>query len=345
MKKTLFALCAISAAFTSINVSALQVKVGAASLSSRYLEANKSADDAIATIKQAHADGVKILSFPEAFLGGYPLWNYVEKTINIADGQKHKAEFIQGAIDLKGKEIKKIQKAAKKYNMGVIMGANLRGTGSNKNQVFNAVIMIDEHGDILNVHKKTSASHTERQYWAAGDAASIKNVTMQGLQVTAVQCWEARNPLTVSQLALNGPDVVFLPTQDFYHEEVGGSYHVEMRYIGRNVHSYVFSSSIMFEWKDLEKKHPKLVEEWQQVMPPKLPKLFPGGASAVGPDGKIIETSKPFETKILTTIVDTDKIQGSTALHSITDSYRLEKDYTLYIDGKKLSGNGADSIY
>ena len=345
MKKTLLAVCLTSAMFASVDASALQVKVGAVSLASHYLNANKSADDVVASIKKAHADGVKILSFPEAFLGGYPLWNYVEKTINVADGEKHKAEFIKGAIDLTGKELKKIKKAAKKYDMGVVIGANLRGTGATKNQVYNAVIMINEHGKILNVHKKTSASHTERQYWTAGDAASIKNVTMQGLEVTAVQCWEARNPLTVSQLALNAPDVVFLPTQDFYHEEIGGSYHVEMRYIGRNVHSYVFSSSIMFDWKELEKGFPKLAEEWKKVLPPGLPKLFPGGASAVGPKGNIIETTKPFESKIVTAIVDTDKIQGSTALHSITDSYKLEKDYTLYVDGQKLSGNGADSIY
>lgn len=332
------------ASLLSANVLAIQVKVGAVSAPSRYLQANKSADDAVAQIKLAHADGVKILSFPETFIGGYPLWNYVEKTIDIAKGEKHKAEFIKGAIDLNGKEIQKIKRAAKKYNMGVIMTANLRGDKGNRNQVYNAIIFIDEHGKVLNVHRKTSASHTERQYWTAGDAVSIKNVLMHGLQVSAVQCWEARNPLTVSQLALNAPDVIFLPTQDFYQEEIGGSYQVEMRYIGRNAHAYVLSSSIMFDWKNLKKGHPELVKEWRTIMHD-APMLFPGGASIAGPDGKILKTTKPFESKILTTVVDTDKIQASMALHSITDSYRLKGDYTIYVGGKKLSGNGADSIY
>lgn len=341
--KILTSLLAISSLY-SIGADAMQVKVGAVSAPSRYLEADKSATDAIKWIKQAKADGIKILSFPEAFLGGYPLWNYVEKTIDISGGEKHKREFINGAIDIDGKEIQRIRAAAKKYNVGVVMGANLRGESGNRNTVYNAIIFIDEHGKIVNVHKKTSGSHTERQYWAYGEASTIKNVTIQGLQVSGVQCWEARSPLTVSQLALNAPDVVFLPTADYLNEEVGGYYSVEMRYIGRNAHTYVLASSMMFDWKNITKNHPALAKEWKTVLP-NTPMLGVGGAGAVDPHGVVTDMTKPFETRIVSTIVDTDKIKGSLALHSLTDSYRLKGDYTLYVDGKKVTGNGADSVY
>ncbi|CAM4324505.1 nitrilase-related carbon-nitrogen hydrolase [Vibrio neonatus] len=188
-------------------------------------------------------------------------------------------------------------------------------------------------------------SHTERQYWSEGEASTIKNVTMQGIQVSAVQCWEARNPLTVSQLALNAPDVVFLPTGDFYNEKFGGLYTVEMRYIGRNVHSYVLSSSIMFNWDSLAKSDKDLMAAWKKFMPPQAPAAGLGGGAAVDPHGKVLDITKPFETRLVTAVVDTDQIEGSLALHSITDSYRLKGDYTLYVDGKKVTGNGVDSIY
>lgn len=225
-----------------------------------------------------------------------------------------------------------------------MVGTNLRGTRGNRYQVYNAVIFVDEKGAVAGIHRKTSGSHTEREYWAFGDAASIKPVTMQGLQVMAVQCWEARNPLTVSQLALASPDVVFLPTADFFQPEVGGEYLVDMRYIGRNVHSYVLGSTIMFDWKELERTHPTLAAAWRKVMPG-TPMLAPGGAAAVDASGNVMEVTKPFETRLLSAVVDTDKIKGSLALHSVTDHYRLKGDYTFYVDGKKVTGDGPDTIY
>ncbi|ELV8578960.1 hypothetical protein QNF13_004332 [Vibrio vulnificus] len=341
MKKVIVTGCML----LSMNAFADQVKVATLSAPSHYLNPGQSTNDLIGWMRKANSEGIKILSTPEAYIGGYPLWNYVEKTINIVDGEKHKAAFINGSIDLNGPEVKKIRSAAKKYNIGVILGANLRGEGGDRNTVYNAIIFIDENGEVVNVHRKTSGSHTERQYWSYGEASTIKNVTIQGLQVSAVQCWEARNPLTVSQLALNAPDVVFLPTGDYFNEELGGLYTVEMRYIGRNVHSYVLSSSIMFNWDSLGKSDEDLLNEWKKVMPPKAPAAGLGGGAAVDPHGVILDITKPFETRLVTTVVDTDKVKGSLALHSITDSYRLKGDYSLYVDGKKITGNGVERIY
>jgi predicted amidohydrolase len=321
-----------------------QVKVGAIAGPSRYLQPMESARDLVKWIEKADADGVRILGTPEAYIGGYPLWNYVEQTIDIADGEKHKAEFIDAAIALDGKELALIRDAARKHDVAVIVGANLRGTEGNRYQVYNAVIFISEKGEIAGVHRKTSGSHTEREYWAFGDAASIKPVPLQGIEVMAVQCWEARNPLTVSQIALAAPDLLFLPTADYFQPEAGGEYLVEMRYIGRNAHSYVMGSTIMFDWKELERTHPDLAAAWRKKLPD-APMLAPGGAAAVDPSGKVIEVTKPFETRLLTATVDTDKVEGSMALHSVTDHYRLKGDYTLYVDGKKITGNGPDSIY
>lgn len=323
---------------------ALQVKVGAIAGPSRYLRPMESARDLVRWIEQADRAGVRILATPEAFIGGYPLWHYVEQTIAIADGEKHKAEFIDGAVDLDGPELKLVRDAARAHKVAVVVGVNLRGTGGDRYQVFNAVVFVDENGAVAGVHRKTSGSHTEREYWAFGDAASITPVTLQGLQVMAVQCWEARNPLTVAQIALAAPDVLFLPTADFFQPEVKGEYLVEMRYIGRNAHTYVLGSTIMFDWKDLESTHPALAAAWRKALPP-TPALAPGGAAAVGPAGEVIEVTKPFETRLLSTVVDTDGIKGSLALHSVTDHYRLKGDYTLYVDGRKVTGNGPASVY
>lgn len=338
-------LLAMSSVFASVSpAAAREVKVAAIAGPSRYLEPMESARDLVKWIEQADAAGVRILGTPEAFIGGYPLWNYVEQTIAIADGEKHKAEFIDGAISLDGPELTLIREAARKHNVAVVVGANLRGTEGNRYQVYNAVIFIDEMGQVLGVHRKTSGSHTEREYWAFGDAASIRPVTLQGLQVMAVQCWEARNPLTVAQIALAAPDVVFLPTADYFQPEIGGEYLVEMRYIGRNAHSYVLSSTIMFDWKELEHTHPDLAAAWHKALPG-APMLAPGGAASVDPSGKVLDVTKPFETRLLIATVDTDRIKGSMALHSVTDHYRLKGDYTLYVEGKKVTGDGPDTIF
>ncbi|CAM4322591.1 nitrilase-related carbon-nitrogen hydrolase [Vibrio neonatus] len=156
MKKLIIASCML----LSMNAFAAQVKVAALSAPSHYLNPKQSTSDLVQWMKKAHNDGIKILSTPEAYIGGYPLWNYVEKTIDIAAGEKHKAAFIEGSIYLNGPEVKKISAAAKKYNMGVILGANLRGEDGNRNTVYNAIIFIDEHGKVVNVHRKTSGSHT-----------------------------------------------------------------------------------------------------------------------------------------------------------------------------------------
>jgi len=335
----LFSLIFISTAEAKV------VKVAAVAAPSVYLDTKQSTDDVVNWIKKADKENIRIISFPEGFIGGYPLWNYVEQTIKVALGEKNKADFFsKGAVDIDGPEIARIAAAAKKHDVGVVLGVNLRGEGSNRHNVFNATVFIDENGKIMNVHRKTAASHTERQYWTYGDADSIKNVTIQGIEVTAVMCWEARNPFTVTQLALAAPDVIFLPSGDFYHKEANGLYLVEMRYIGRNTHAYVASSTMMFDWKVLEDNHPELTKLWKAAIPP-TPMLGLGGGAAVDPHGNVMDITKPFESRFVSIDVDTDKIRASMQLHSITDSYRLKGDYTLYVNGKKASGNGPAKIY
>lgn len=324
-------------------VQAKQVMVGSFTGPNRYLQPMQSAKDLVEWIAAADRQGVRILSTPEAYIGGYPLWNVVQQSMD-TDNEKRRTAFINGAIDMDGPELHLIRNAAKAHNVAVVVGANLRGEGANRYQVYNAVIFVSEKGEIVGVHRKTAPSHTERQYWAFGEAASIKPITLQGIRVMAVQCWEARNPLTVSQIALEAPDVVFLPTADNIQPEEG-NYLIDMRYIGRNAHSYVLSSTVTFDWVELEKSDKELAVAWRRILP-NAPMLSPGGgAAAVDPTGKVLEATKSFERELVAVIVDTDKIKESMTFHSVTDNYRLKGDYTLYIDGKKLTGNGPDSIY
>ena len=247
-----------------------------------------------------------------------------------------------------GKEVKKIEKAAKKNKVAVVLGANIRGKNGNRYNVYNAILFINKHGKLVNVHYKTIASHTEKQFWASGNAGSIRSVKLQGLKVTGVSCWEARNPLTVAQIAFQAPDLVFLPTQDWVNKNNNGPYMIDSQYIARNSHSYVLASSVMFNWKNIKKYHPKLYKYWKSknvsLMVTKK-SLFPGGGIALSPYGDKIEEIQPSTIGMLQIEVDTNEIKRSLALHSITDSYRLEKDYTFYVDGKKITGIGPRRIY
>jgi len=95
----------------------------------------QSARDLVEWIAIADRQGVRILATPEAYIGGYPLWNYVGKTLDIADNEKRRTAFRNGAIDLDGPELRLIRDAANMHNVAVVVGANLRGEGANRYQV------------------------------------------------------------------------------------------------------------------------------------------------------------------------------------------------------------------
>ncbi len=84
--------------------------------------------------------------------------------------------------------------AAREHNVVVSLGFNERaraGSGS----VFNSILLIGSDGSTLNLHRKLTPTHTERNVWAQGDASGLQVVPTEIGTIGGLVCWEHWHPL------------------------------------------------------------------------------------------------------------------------------------------------------
>ena len=75
----------------------------------------------VALIHEAAANGASLVAFPEAFVPGYPYWNW---TMNPVDGSPWYERLYRSSIDVPGPHVESLRAAARAANCTVVIGVN-----------------------------------------------------------------------------------------------------------------------------------------------------------------------------------------------------------------------------
>jgi predicted amidohydrolase len=142
-------------------------------------------------VRQAAKESVDLVVFPELYLTGY----------NVAEALHRHAEPQDGPF------AKRIQTLAKELGVAIAYGYPER----EGEEVYNALILIDEQGRTLANHRKTvlPLGH-EHDWFATGSGFSL--FRFGGATVAMVICYECEFPEIVRNVALGGADVVVVAT-------------------------------------------------------------------------------------------------------------------------------------
>ncbi len=142
-------------------------------------------------VREAAAAGARLVAFGEALVPGYPFW--VEHT----DGARFEsalqkvlfAHYADQAVDLSRDDLAPVQAAARAGRLWVALGVIERAR-ERGHSLYCALVLIDDTGEIRNVHRKLVPTHEERLVWSPGDGHGLRCFALDDFTVGGLNCWE-----------------------------------------------------------------------------------------------------------------------------------------------------------
>jgi len=171
-------------------------------------------------IARAGADGADLVVFPESFVPGYP--DFVWRLTVPHDGDWYQ-RFQDQAVEIDGPHLDTARAAAEAAGTWVALGITERTASGT---LYNAVVYIDDHGEIAGLHRKLIPTAAERTVWSNGQGPLLTVVDIGGVKVGSLICWENYMPLARAALYEKGIDVLLSPTWDNSDEWVPTLRHI-----------------------------------------------------------------------------------------------------------------------
>ena len=276
----------------------------------------------VALLEEAAAGGARLVSFPEAWVPGYPEW--IWRLRPGADYQLSSdihARLVENAVDLKSDQLKPIQAAARRLKVTVSMGIHERDSEFSRGTLYNTVVLIGPDGALLNRHRKLMPTNPERMVWGTGDATGLRVSDTPSGRVGALICWENYMPLARFSIFAQGCEIYIAPTWD-----EGDTWLSTMRHIAAEGRCWVLGNGTSMRGKDIPRDFP----DRAQLFPDLEAWFNPGDSVIVNPYGKVVAGPLHEEHGIL--YADCDPALASAAKRTLDiaghygrpDIFRLE---------------------
>ena len=186
--------------------------VAVAQLASNPLDACASARKGAAAIREAAANGARLVVFPEAFLGGYPKGAGFGAPVGLrtAAGRDAFRRYHAGAVTLDGPEVALLAEATGATGAFVVMGAIERDGGT----LYCTALYFDGDKGLVGKHRKLMPTAAERLIWGFGDGSTMPVFHTAIGAIGAVICWENYMPAMRMHMYHQGVTLYCAPTAD-----------------------------------------------------------------------------------------------------------------------------------
>ena len=178
------------------------VKVAAVQAASVFLDREGSTAKACRLIREAGANGARVIGFPEGFIPAHPVWyHHHPATSTIAN--RLATELFKNSVEIPGPEIEQLCAAARDAGAYVVMGVcekipNTIGT------MFNTQVFIGPDGRLLGKHQKLMPTVGERLVHMGGFGDTLAAVQTEFGPMTGLICGENSNPLAIFTMTAEG---------------------------------------------------------------------------------------------------------------------------------------------
>jgi len=272
-------------------------------------------------IEEAARNGARLISFPEAWIPGYPewLWRLRPGDDYTLTGEIH-ALLLENAVDLAGGELAPLQETAARLQVTVVVGVQERDGEFSRGSLYNTMVIIGPDGTLLNRHRKLMPTNPERMVWGQGDGSGLRVVETPSGRVGGLICWENYMPLARYAIYAQGPDIYVAPTWD-----AGGGWISTMRHIALEGRCWVLGNGTAMRGQDVPADFP----DRKRLFPDLEAWFNPGDSVIVGPNGEIVAGPLHEEHGILYADCDPKRARAGRRTLDVAGHYGRPDIFTL----------------
>jgi len=295
-------------------------------LKAAVVQAASVAGDTAGTVKktcdliaECGREGVQIVVFPEAFIGGYPKGANFDIHIGsrTPGGRAEYEVYWSQSIEVPGKETAEISKAAKAANIYVVVGVIERDGGT----LYCTVLFFGPDGDFLGKHRKLMPTAAERLCWGFGDGSTLTTVDTPWGKMGSVICWENYMPMMRMAMYGKGITLYCAPTADDRDTWVSTVQHIALE--GR---CFVLSACQHMTGKDFPMNmRNKISADKDEV-------LMRGGSCIVSPLGEVLAGPIYNENSILVAELDLSDVAKGKFDFDVRGHYARPDVFRLVVD-------------
>jgi aliphatic nitrilase len=152
--------------------------------------------DAVATtaktvdlIAEAAAAGARIITFPELWIPGYPMFLWLGP---VAGQAGRVVEYHKASLSNSDPLLTTVRRAAREHRITVVLGYSERVAGT----LYIAQLIIDESGEVILHRRKLKPTHVERSLFGEGGGGDLRVVESSLGRLGALSCAEHLQPLS-----------------------------------------------------------------------------------------------------------------------------------------------------
>ena len=300
-----------------------------------FLDREATLDKLGALVSEAAAGGAQLVVLSESFVPGFPIWNM---TLAPMDQHRFFRALFENGVVVPSPQTERIAALARRHGVFLSVGVTERSPVS-MGGLYNANLLFDPDGQLLNRHRKLVPTWAEKLTWANGDASQLRPVDTELGRIGALICGENTNTLARYALLAQGEQVhlaTYPPAWPFRRSGSGRNYDlrraIEIRSAAHSFEGKVFSvvSSGVLDDRAVE-----MVADGDSSVEEALRSAPAPASLIVGPTGDPISEPVVGEEGIVYAEIDIgDSIEEKQA-HDIVGYYQRFYLFSLRLDQRR----------
>lgn len=285
-------------------------------------------DDALATaqaaaakLREAAAQGARLVVFPEALIGGYPKGASFGAPIGMRrpEGRAAFARYHAAAIDLDGPEVATMADACAETGAFAVVGVIERDGAT----VYCTALYFDGEKGLVGKHRKLMPTAAERLIWGFGDGSTLAVFKTDMGTVGAVICWENYMPALRMHMYHQGVSLYCAPTADDRDTWLPTMQHIAME--GR---TFVFTACQYITRAAFGPEHESALGDDPDTV------MMRGGSAMIGPLGTVLAGPDFSGETILYAQIDPAEVMRAKYDFDATGHYARPDVFQLLVDTK-----------
>jgi len=275
-------------------------------------------------VKDAGANGSRMVLLPEAFIPAYPRGFSFDMVVGSrsVEGRCLWKRYWDNAIELPSREVEVLGKAAKEAGVYLAIGVIERDGDYSRGTLYCTLLYFDPNGNLMGKHRKLKPTGSERLIWGEGDGSTMPVFSTEFGNIGGLICWENYMPLARMAMYGKGVEIYFAPTADSRD-----TWQATMQHIACEGRCFVLGCN-QFVTKEM---YPSDLETFEELSDqPDV--MCRGGSVIVSPVGEVIAGPLYDEEGILHADLDLSEITKAKVDFDVVGHYARSDIFQLHVN-------------